>query len=64
MLTGSCESVIMGVKWAKGIDYFGFKFNIFWFDRLLASFWCFYANISKVLLNGLIIIIIIVINLK
>ncbi len=28
-LSGSCEGVVLGVKWDKGIDYYGFKFNIF-----------------------------------
>jgi hypothetical protein len=28
-LTGSCEGIVLGVKWDKGIDYYGFKFNIY-----------------------------------
>jgi hypothetical protein len=28
-VTGSCEGVVLGVKWDKGIDYYGFKFNIY-----------------------------------
>ncbi len=27
--SGICEGVILGVKWEKGIDYFGLRFNVY-----------------------------------
>lgn len=29
-VTGVCDNAILGVKWDKGIDYFSFRFNIYW----------------------------------
>lgn len=28
-VTGCCEGVVLGVKWEKGVDYYGFKFNVY-----------------------------------